>query len=273
MDDVIIIGGGIIGDLSAFIASVTKRGLQFINVPTTLLSQCDASLGGKTGVNSKLGKNLIGTFYQPNFVLTDLSLLNSLPQREMICGYGEILKHALILDKKFFLWLCKYGNKIITEKDPEILKAAIVKSCKIKSNIISKDEKEKNIRMILNFGHTFAHGFEGAINFSKKINHGEAVLLGMLLASKLSYKMNLLSKNELEIIKKHYLNLSLPMKINKKFKRKDIDKIVLFMKKDKKNTNSKISLVLLKRIGKTTRPNEISVKDKIIKNFLAKNYN
>jgi len=272
-DCVIAFGGGIIGDLSAFVASVTKRGMRFINIPTTLLSQCDSSIGGKTGVNSKLGKNLIGTFYQPDFVLADLSLLSSLPQREIICGYGEILKHALILDKKFFLWLCKYGKKIIDEKDADLLKIAIVKSCKIKSSIINKDEKEKNIRMILNFGHTFAHGFEGAINFSKKISHGEAVLLGMLLASKLSYKMNLLSKNELTLITKHYLNLRLPMEVSKKFKMIDINKILFFMKKDKKNTNSKINLILLKKVGKTTKPNEISLNDNVIKNFLKKSYN
>jgi 3-dehydroquinate synthase len=272
-DCIIAFGGGIIGDLSAFVASVTKRGLQFVNIPTTLLSQCDSSIGGKTGVNSKLGKNLIGTFYQPNFVLTDLSLLNSLPQKEIICGYGEILKHALILDKKFFLWLCKHGKKIINDKDSKLLKSAIIKSCKIKSNIINKDEKEKNVRMILNFGHTFAHGFEGAKNFSKTISHGEAVLMGMFLASKLSLKMKLLSKNELSIITKHYLNLKLPMKISKKFKKRDINKILLFMKKDKKNVNSKINLILLKKVGKTTKPNEILVNDNVIKNFLNKNYN
>ena len=187
-DCLIALGGGILGDLTAFIASITKRGIKFVNIPTTLLAQSDASVGGKTAVNSNQGKNLIGTFYQPEFVLIDTSLLNSLPRRELICGYGEILKHSLILDKKFFYWLSKNARKIINKKDKNLLKTAIMKSCEIKSKIVSKDEKEKNLRMILNFGHTFAHGFEGAKNFSKKLNHGEAVLLGMITASQLSYE-------------------------------------------------------------------------------------
>ena len=137
-DCVIAFGGGILGDLSAFIASLIKRGIKFINIPTTLLAQSDASIGGKTGINSSQGKNLIGTFYQPDFVLTDLSTLNSLPRREMICGYGEILKHSLILDRKFFLWLFKNAKKIIDNKDNNILKIAVIKSCKIKSKIVRK---------------------------------------------------------------------------------------------------------------------------------------
>ena len=187
-DCVIALGGGVLGDLSGFISNLTKRGLKFINIPTTLLAQVDASIGGKTGINSNQGKNLIGTYYQPDFILSDISILKSLPQREIISGYGEILKHSIILDKKFFLWLCKNGKKIINEKNNIFLKKAIVKSCKIKCKIINKDEKEKDLRMILNFGHTFAHGFEGAKNFSKKLNHGEAVLLGMMVASELSNK-------------------------------------------------------------------------------------
>ncbi|SVE17718.1 uncharacterized protein METZ01_LOCUS470572, partial [marine metagenome] len=184
-DCVIAFGGGVLGDLSAFVSNLTKRGLKFVNIPTTLLAQVDASIGGKTGINSDQGKNLIGTYYQPDFVLTDTSVLKSLPQREMISGYGEILKHSLILDKKFFLWLSKNAKKIVNKKNNALLINAIFKSCKIKSKIVNRDEKEENLRMILNFGHTFAHGFEGAKNFSKKLNHGEAVLLGMMMASQL----------------------------------------------------------------------------------------
>jgi 3-dehydroquinate synthase len=187
-DCLISLGGGVVGDLSAFVSSLVKRGIRFINIPTTLLAQVDSSIGGKTAVNSDQGKNLIGTIYQPDFVLIDISVLKSLPKREVICGYGEILKHSLILDRKFFFWLTKNGKKIIKAKDEKILSLAIAKSCKIKSLVVSKDENEKNLRMILNFGHTFAHGFEGANNFSKKINHGEAVLLGMIMACQLSYK-------------------------------------------------------------------------------------
>ena len=267
-DCVIALGGGILGDLSGFISSLAKRGLKFINIPTTLLAQADASIGGKTGINSYQGKNLIGTYYHPDFILSDVSILKSLPQREIISGYSEILKHSIILDKKFFLWLFKNGKKIINEKNNAFLKKAIVKSCKIKCKVINKDEKEKDLRMILNFGHTFAHGFEGAKNFSNKLNHGEAVLLGMMIASELSNKKKKLPLKDLLLIKKHYLNLKLPMFITKIFKKSEIKKIIYFMKKDKKNVNQKINLILLNKIGKTTQPKKISLKSSEIKKFL-----
>ncbi len=271
-DCIIAFGGGILGDLSAFISSLIKRGVKFINIPTTLLAQVDASIGGKTAINSSHGKNLIGTFYQPDFVLIDISMLNSLPRSEIICGYGEILKHSLILDKNFFLWLCTNAKKIINNRDNTFLEKAIIRSCKIKSKIINRDEREKNLRMILNFGHTFAHGFEGAKNFSKKLNHGEAVLLGMMMASQLSYQKKLLSLKDLTLIKKHYLNLNLPMKVEKFFKKKEINKIVSFMQKDKKNFSEKINLVLINKIGKATRPNSFAVNISEVKKFLASHY-
>ena len=270
-DCIIAFGGGVIGDLSAFISNLTKRGLKFINIPTTLLAQVDASIGGKTGINSSQGKNLIGTFYQPDFILTDVSVLKSLPRREIISGYGEILKHSLILDKKFFLWLFKNGKKIINRNN-KFLKQAIIKSCNIKCTVVNKDEKEKNLRMILNFGHTFAHGFESAKNFSSKLKHGEAVLLGMMVAGQLSNKKKLLSLKELLLIKKHYTNLKLPMKINKIFKKREINKIIYFMKKDKKNTDEKINLILLEKIGKTTKPKKVSLRAGEIKKFLYSFY-
>ena len=271
-DCLISLGGGVVGDLSAFVASLVKRGIKFINIPTTLLAQVDSSIGGKTAVNSSQGKNLIGTIYQPDFVLIDMSALNSLPRREMICGYGEILKHSLIFDRKFFFWLSKNGKKIINKKDKSILINAITRSCKIKSSVVSKDESEKNLRMILNFGHTFAHGFESAKNFSKKINHGEAVLLGMIVASQLSYRKKILPLKDLLLIKKHYHELNLPMNVKKYFKRKDVDKIVSFMKKDKKNFNSKLNLILLKRVGKTIKPGSFIIGDNEIKKLLYLNF-
>jgi len=271
-DCLIAFGGGVLGDLSAFVSSLTKRGIKFVNIPTTLLAQVDASIGGKTGINADQGKNLIGTFYQPDFIISDPIVLKSLPKREIISGYAEILKHALILDKKFFMWLVKNGKKIVEEKNKRLLINAIFKSCKIKSSIVSKDEKEKDLRMILNFGHTFAHGFESAKNFSKKLNHGEAVLLGMIAAGDLSNKKKLLSLGELTLIKKHYENLKLLMNIKKFFKKNEVNKIINFMKKDKKNISNKISLILLKKIGKTTKPGQIALKDLEIKKFLNSYY-
>ena len=267
-DCIIALGGGIIGDFSSFVASITKRGLKFINIPTTLLAQADSSIGGKTGVNSSQGKNLIGTFYQPDFVLSDTSVLKSLPKREVICGYAEILKHALIDDRKFFFWLCKNAKKIISLEEDNILKLAIMKSCKIKTKIVNKDEKEKNIRMTLNFGHTFAHGFEGAKKFSKKLNHGEAVLLGMMMASKLALKKKILSTKEFVLIREHYLDLNLPRDFKKKFKKKDINKIINFVKKDKKNLNERINLIFINKIGSVTRPGKYNISKNEFRKFL-----
>ena len=265
-------GGGVILDLSAFVASLTKRGIKLINIPTTLLAQVDASIGGKTAINSKQGKNLIGTFYQPDFVIIDISFLNSLPRREMICGYGEILKHSLILDNKFFFWLAKNAKKIINYKNKKLLKIAVTESCRIKSRIVSKDEKEGDLRKILNFGHTFAHGFEGAKNFSNKLNHGDAVLLGMMMAIKLAYKKKLLPQKDLILIKKHYINLNFPMKLKKIFRKKEINKIISFMERDKKNSGKKINLILIKKIGKVIKPDNINIERSELKKFLLSSY-
>ena len=152
-DCLISIGGGITGDIGGFAASLFKRGIKFINIPTTLLSQVDSSIGGKTGVNTKYGKNLIGSFYQPNLVISDIEFLKTLPKREIICGYGEILKHSLIGNKKFYKFLNEHKNKILKLSSPFIEKA-IHESCKIKKDIVEKDEKEKGLRKVLNFGHT-----------------------------------------------------------------------------------------------------------------------
>ena len=190
-DCLISIGGGITGDISGFAASLFKRGIKFINIPTTLLAQVDSSIGGKTGVNTKYGKNLIGSFYQPNLVISDVQFLKTLPKREIICGYGEILKHSLIADKVFFNFLDKNNNEVLDLKSPFIEKT-IYQSCKIKKNIVEKDENEKGLRKILNFGHTFAHAYEASLGYSKKLNHGEAVLLGISSALKFSFNKYLI---------------------------------------------------------------------------------
>ena len=248
-DCLISIGGGITGDITGFAASLFKRGLKFINIPTTLLSQVDSSIGGKTGVNTKYGKNLIGSFYQPNLVISDIKFLKSLPKREMVCGYGEILKHSLIANKNFYNFLNKNIDKILNLSSPFIEKA-IYESCKIKKDVVEKDEKENGLRKILNFGHTFAHAYEASLGYSKKLNHGEAVILGMKSALNFSLKNNFLKKNEYHSIINHISKSNLPSEINKFFKFKDLKKILSFMLKDKKNNSEKISLVLLKEIGK-----------------------
>ena len=248
-DILISLGGGITGDVSGFVASLFKRGLKFINIPTTLLAQVDSSIGGKTGVNSKYGKNLIGSFYQPSLVISDIQFLKSLSKRELICGYGEILKHSLIDNKKFFNFLNKNLKKILNLYSPFIEKA-IYESCKIKKKIVEKDEKETSLRKVLNFGHTFAHAYEAGLGYSHKLNHGEAVILGMRTALSFSLKENIISKREYNLIINHIDNSGLPTSIKKFFSIKDLNKILSFMVKDKKNNSEKINLVLLKKIGK-----------------------
>ena len=242
-------GGGILGDYSAFAASIIKRGINFINIPTTLLAQVDSSIGGKTGVNTSQGKNLIGSFYQPKLVLSDIETLKSLPQRELICGYAEILKHSLILKNNFFKWLKINSGSLLKNRNLNLLKTAVIESCKIKLHFVNKDVFEKNIRMILNFGHTFAHAIELQNKYSKKINHGEAVILGIKTAAKFSLLNNILNIKEFNLIENHLTKLNLPRKINKLFSIKDLNKILSFMKKDKKNNTNKINLVLLRKIG------------------------
>jgi|TARA_B110001452_G_scaffold267483_1_gene277576 3-dehydroquinate synthase len=254
-DVLISLGGGILGDYSAFAASIIKRGINFINIPTTLLAQVDSSIGGKTGVNSSKGKNLIGSFYQPKLVISDVEILKSLPQRELVCGYAEILKHSLILKSSFFNWLKKYSSTLLRSRNSNLLQKAIVESCKIKLYFVKKDVFEKNIRMILNFGHTFAHAIEAQNKYSKRINHGEAVIMGMMMATKLSYVKKVCNLSTLNELKNIYDSNKLKYDIKKFFKKSEYKQLAKYMSADKKNNDKKINFILLKKIGLTTKPN------------------
>ena len=247
-DTLISVGGGICGDVCGFVSSIFKRGLNFINVPTTLLSQVDSAIGGKTGVNSLSGKNMIGSFYQPSLVISDINFLKSLPKKEMICGYAEILKHSLIKKKIFFKFLKQNFMKILNHNH-RVLEKAIYESCLIKKEVVEKDEKEKNVRKVLNLGHTFAHAYEATIGYNKGLNHGEAVLLGIMSAIEFCRQKNLIKKRDYVEIVEHLKKLNY-CNLNKYFKSKDIPKIIFYMKQDKKNKDSKINLVLLKGIAK-----------------------
>ncbi len=266
-DCVITIGGGITGDVGGFASNLYKRGLNFVNIPTTLLSQVDSSIGGKTGVNTKEGKNLIGSFYQPKMVVSDIEFLKSLPKREVICGYGEILKHSLILNKKLFNFINSNSKKILNLKSPFIEKA-IFESCKIKKTVVEKDEKEKGLRKILNFGHTFAHAFEATLGYSKKLNHGEAVILGIVTALKFSLNSKLITYENYIKILKHIRSAKLPSNIKDYFSYKDLNKILKFMSKDKKNFTKNINLILLKKTGSSVIDKEYNIIK--IKEFLKK---
>ena len=257
-DLIISVGGGITGDVVGFTASVFKRGINFINIPTTLLAQVDSAVGGKTGVNSVYGKNLIGSFFQPKLVISDTSFINTLPKKEMVCGFAEILKHSIIKDKKFFYWLKQNTKAIFSKKNAE-LSFAIKKSCEIKIHFVTRDINEKGLRMILNFGHTFGHAIEVLNKYSNKTSHGEAVLTGMILATKLSVIKKICSSKTLRIIKNIYDENDLAYTYKKYLQKSSILKLIPHIKNDKKNNDEKINFILLKNIGKTALPNKSKI--------------
>ena len=250
-DAIFALGGGVIGDLSGFLASITLRGIKLVHFPTTLLAQVDSSIGGKTGVNSSYGKNLIGTFYQPNLVICDTIFLSTLPKRELISGYAEVIKYGIINDKNFFNWLNKNTKKILNNNSFEMIKA-IKKSIEIKKEFIIEDEKDlNNKRALLNFGHTFAHSLESCTKYSKILLHGEAVSIGICMASKLSNILGFLSLTNYLKIKNIFYNFGLPIDLvflkKIKIQKKQILKNMTY---DKKNLNGKLNFILCRDIGK-----------------------
>tara|TARA_B100000989_G_scaffold61782_1_gene42553 strand:- start:16 stop:1083 length:1068 start_codon:yes stop_codon:yes gene_type:complete len=244
---IIAIGGGTLGDLVGFVASTILRGLDFFLIPTTLLSQVDSSIGGKNGINTVYGKNLIGTFYQPKRVLIDISLLKSLPKKEIKSGYAEIVKHALIKDYSFFCWLEQNTNKLFN-LNKSVLEKAVYKSIMIKLYYVKKDEKEflsnNNSRAMLNFGHTIGHAIERYYNF-KKFNHGEAISIGMITEAKISNHLGFLKSDELEKIIEHFKKCKLKI-YDKAIKYKEIIEILT---RDKKNSRYNINFSLINGIG------------------------
>ena len=262
-DCLIAFGGGITGDVVGYCASIYKRGIKFINIPTTLLSQVDSSIGGKTGVNNSYGKNLVGTFYHPDLVVSDIDILKSLNSREVICGYAEIIKSSLLDNYKKFNYLEKNFNNIINLKQPYIGNA-ILNSCKLKKKIVQKDEAEKNLRKVLNLGHTFAHAYESCLGFSNKLNHGEAVIIGMKNAVELSNQYKFLKKKSYNLIRNHLDKVPLNKSFKQLFREKDIAKIISFMKSDKKNNSNDINIILIQNFGR------IKTSYQIGKNALSK---
>ncbi len=243
---VIALGGGVVGDLAGFVASVYKRGVSFIQVPTTLLSQVDSSIGGKTGVDLEEGKNLVGTFYQPRLVFCDVKTLKSLSPRQIKSGLAEIIKCAIIKDKKLFVYLEKRCRDILTLK-PQPLEEVILSSIAVKAKIVQADEREeKGLRMILNFGHTIAHAIEAAGKY-RTYNHGEAVALGMLVASDISRQLGLLNSQTQERIEDIIKTAGLPTRI----KKVKLGNIIARYYQDKKFIGAKNRLVLLRGIAKT----------------------
>lgn len=255
------VGGGVIGDLVGFAASTILRGVPYIQVPTTLLSQVDSAVGGKTGINTKFGKNLVGTFYQPAAVITDVECLKTLPERQMQAGYAEILKYGLIADAHFFEWLNQNGKKVLKCHRDEVV-YAVETSCRAKAKIVEEDEKEKGQRALLNLGHTFGHALEAAAGFDGSLLHGEAVSIGMVMAFELSVKMDLCVQEDLERLKAHLTAHGLP--INAANITTDADQLIRSMNQDKKVKNNKMTFILARGIGDafiTQEVEEASVRD------------
>jgi len=245
-------GGGVIGDMTGFAASIYQRGIEFIQIPTTLLSQVDASVGGKTGVNNRFGKNLVGAFHQPNAVYIDTYFLKTLPVRDFVSGIAEIIKMAVMFDKDFFEWLenadLSYDSNV---------KYAIKRAIELKAEVVSQDEREAGVRAVLNYGHTFAHVVENFTNY-EKFFHGEAVSIGMVMANELALALHLIdeveSKKIIALLKKYNLPVS--------FKVEDAEKFYEAFLLDKKSSDSKIKFILPNSIG------SYSIKDSIDKKII-----
>ena len=250
----VALGGGVIGDMTGFAASIYQRGIDFIQVPTTLLSQVDASVGGKTGVNNKFGKNLIGAFWQPNAVYIDPSFLKTLPKREFSAGVAEIVKMAVTFNKDFFEWL--ESNDLNSDENIEL---AICKSVETKAWVVSQDERERGLRAALNYGHTFGHVVENETNYNTYL-HGEAVGIGMVMANNLAVEVGLMNKDDALRVK----NLLQKYDIPTQYEISDCEDFYEHFFLDKKSLDNKIKFILPKNIGDCEITNSIS-KDTVIK--------
>ncbi|EJW13453.1 3-dehydroquinate synthase [Rhodovulum sp. PH10] len=265
-DVVVAVGGGVIGDLAGFAAAITRRGLDIVQVPTTLLAQVDSSVGGKTAINSTLGKNLIGAFHQPILVVADTGLLDTLAQREFRAGYGEVAKYGLLGDAEFFSWLEANAAEIFSGGPAR--EQAIAHCCRMKADIVARDERETGDRALLNLGHTFGHAFEAAGGFSAKLLHGEAVSIGMALAFRFSARLGLLPKSEVERVVRHLASVGLPTRAaDVPFRWPDADRMMDLMAQDKKVKRGKLTFVLVRGIGRAYVTREVDPND--VRAFVA----
>ena len=251
----IALGGGVVGDITGFTASIFMRGINFIQLPTTLLAQVDASVGGKTAVNHKSGKNLIGSFYQPKCVICDSIFLATLKASEISAGLAEVIKYGLIYDSEFFLWLQKNIQQIVSN-DPAAVAHVVQRSCAIKAEIVAQDEKEQSVRALLNFGHTFGHAIEKLTGYGNW-THGDAVAVGMVLAARLSEKMSLITPEDVQNIKEILTAANLPISLPNV----EPAELLAAMQSDKKVKDRNIQLVLLKNIGEAFLTADYSQED------------
>ena len=258
---IVALGGGVVGDLAGFAASILLRGVDFIQIPTTLLSQVDSSVGGKTGINTKAGKNLVGTFHQPRLVLADTDVLATLPRRELLAGYAEVAKYGLLGDAGFWAWLEANGAVALAggEKSHGVLRQCIVTSCEAKARTVAADEKESGERALLNLGHTFGHAFEAEMGYGGALLHGEAVAIGMVLAFWMSMRLELCPQADALRVRKHFAAIGLPVDPPKVGPRGAITPAMLMahMTQDKKMKDGALTFVLARGIGKAFLTNDV----------------
>ena len=254
---IVALGGGVIGDLTGFAAALLKRGVDFVQVPTTLLAQVDSSVGGKTAINTKEGKNLIGVFHQPRVVIADISTLKTLPPRELRAGYAEVVKYGALGDAAFFQWLETDGAAAL-KGEPDKLEYIVAHSCRMKADIVSRDERETGERALLNLGHTFGHALEAATDYSARLLHGEGVAIGMVLAFRLSAKLGLAPASDAERLARHLRASGLPASIaDIEGPRPDADTLLGHMTHDKKAKAGKLTFVLARGIGKAFTTSDV----------------
>ncbi len=256
---IVALGGGVIGDLTGFAAGVLKRGIDIVQVPTTLLAQVDSSVGGKTAINTAEGKNLVGVFHQPRLVLADTDVLATLPERELLAGYAEVVKYGALGDADFFAWLEANAAKALA-CDAEALVHAVAHSCRMKADIVARDERESGVRALLNLGHTFGHALEAATGYSDRLLHGEGVALGTALAFRLSVKLGLCPGEDAERFTRHLRDVGLPAEITDiTGKRPAPDVLLSHMAHDKKAKDGKLVFVLVRGIGQAFVSNDVEV--------------
>ena len=242
-------GGGVIGDLVGFAASILLRGVKYIQIPSTLLAQVDSSVGGKTAIDTPQGKNLVGAFYQPRLVLADLTTLDTLPLRQILAGYAEVIKYGLINNPDFFEW-CETNGSDLINGDLGLRAHAVEKSCFIKAQVVARDEREAGLRALLNLGHTFGHAFEVEVGFGKKLLHGEAVAMGTIAAFEFSQRLGLCSGQDVVRIREHFRAVGLPIDISSVVTKKwTTDKLIHHMGKDKKTEGDNLTFILARGIG------------------------
>ncbi|HVY99821.1 MAG TPA: 3-dehydroquinate synthase [Dongiaceae bacterium] len=251
----VALGGGVIGDLTGFAAAIALRGIDFVQIPTTLLAQVDSSVGGKTGIDTPQGKNLVGAFHQPRLVLADTATLDTLPRRELLAGYAEVVKYGLINDPAFFAWLESHAADLI-DGDDALRRHAILESCKAKAAIVAADEREQGgRRALLNLGHTFAHALEAECGYSSELLHGEAVAIGMVLAFDLSASLGLAPLEDAARVQRHLASIGLPTSPTWIDGREwSAETLIRHMGKDKKVKDGRIAFVLARGIGRAFFP-------------------